>query len=89
MQASNIAHWKQVLEQLLEEELPRAKERVGKSVEDGDWQENAEFEDASRQLEFVEARVEEVKRLIRTLEKAELVKTSAKVQVDAKIVAKV
>ena len=71
MQVSNVDHWKQVLTQLVEEELPRAKERVGKSVEDGDWQENAEFEDASRQLEFVEARVEEVKRLIKTLEKNE------------------
>ena len=71
MQVSNVDHWKQVLKQLVEEELPRAKERVGKSVEDGDWQENAEFEDASRQLEFVEARVEEVKRLIKTLEKNE------------------
>jgi transcription elongation GreA/GreB family factor len=71
MQASNIDHWKQVLKQLVEEEVPKAKERVGKSVEDGDWQENAEFEDASRQLEFVEARVDEVKKLIKTLEKNE------------------
>ncbi len=78
MQTSNVEHWKEVLKQLLEEELPRVKERVGKSVEDGDWQENAEFEDASRQLEFVEARVEEVKKLIKTLEKNETLKTNVK-----------
>ena len=78
MQVSNIDHWKQVLTQLMEEELPRAKERVGKSVEDGDWQENAEFEDASRQLEFVEARVEEVKKLIKTLEKNDREKNASK-----------
>jgi transcription elongation GreA/GreB family factor len=66
--ASNLSHWKDVLKQLQEEELPKAKQRVGMAGIGGDWHENAEFEDAERQLEVIEVRIADIKRIIRVLE---------------------
>ncbi len=67
-----------MLTELLEDEMPKAKERISKAAEDGDLHENAEYEDAERQLEFVEARIVEVKNLIKTLEKNDKAKQLAK-----------
>lgn len=69
MQTSNLAHWQQVLKQLQEEDLPREQKRLGEAAATGDWHENAEYEDAERQIELIEVRIEEVKKLIKTLEK--------------------
>jgi transcription elongation GreA/GreB family factor len=78
MQPSGLPHWKEVLKQLQEEELPKAKTRVGIAGFGGDWHENAEFEDAERQLEVIEVRIADIKRLIKTLEKAEAEKSQSK-----------
>lgn len=78
MQPSGLSHWKQVLKQLQEEELPKAKQRVGLAGVGGDWHENAEFEDAERQLEVIEVRIADIKRLIKNLEKAEVEKQQVK-----------
>ena len=58
-----------MLKQLQEEDLPREQKRLGDAAASGDWQENAEYEDAQRQIELIEVRIEEVKKLIKTLEK--------------------
>lgn len=76
MQPSGLPHWKEVLKQLQEIELPKAKTRVGESVIGGDWHENAEFEDAERQLEVIEVRIADIKRLIKSLEKSEAEKSA-------------
>lgn len=73
MAKSNSVHhspseWKKKLKELEEDELPKAMARVGESASTGDWQENAEFEDAERQLEVVRQRISDIRSLIRTLE---------------------
>lgn len=58
-----------MLKQLQDEELPKIRERISIAAAEGDLTENAEFEDAQRQLEVVEVRIAEVKKLIKSLEK--------------------
>lgn len=78
MQPSGLSHWKEVLKQLQDIELPKAKTRVGLAGVGGDWHENAEFEDAERQLEVIEVRIADIKRLIKILEKNEAEKAEKK-----------
>ncbi len=61
--------WKAKLKQLELQELPRAMARIGQSADTGDWSENAEFEDAERQVEFLRSRIGDIKKLINDLEK--------------------
>jgi transcription elongation GreA/GreB family factor len=79
MLPSGLPHWKEVLKQLQEQELPKAKTRVGLAGVGGDWHENAEFEDAERQLEVIEVRIADIKRLIKILQNAEVEKSQSKV----------
>ncbi len=65
----SVSDWKKKLKVLEEEELPKAMSRVGESASTGDWNENAEFEDAERQLEVIRTRVSDIRKLIQTLEK--------------------
>jgi transcription elongation GreA/GreB family factor len=67
--STKVKEWKEKLKLLEEEELPKAKERVGNAAETGDWEENAEFEDAERQVEVIQGRISDIKQLIRNLEK--------------------
>ena len=48
--------------------------QIAEARDKGDLSENAEYEDAERQLEFVEARIIQIKGLIKTLEKSQQVK---------------
>lgn len=65
-----IVVWKNKLKQLEEVVLPKAMQRIGESGI-GDWHENAEFEDAERQVEVVQTRIAEIKQIIKSLEKGE------------------
>lgn len=66
---TKIRYWENILKRLEEKELPEAMQRVGESGI-GDWHENAEYEDAERQIQVLLARMAEVKKIIQQLKKA-------------------
>ncbi|EKD91561.1 MAG: hypothetical protein ACD_30C00001G0002 [uncultured bacterium] len=68
MEKLSISDWKKKLKMLEEEDLPKAMARVGESASTGDWNENAEFEDAERQLEVIRQRINDIRSLIKSLE---------------------
>lgn len=70
MEKFSISDWKKKLKLLEEEDLPKAMARVGESASTGDWNENAEFEDAERQLEVIRQRINDIRSLIKSLEKS-------------------
>lgn len=61
--------WKAKLKDLEDIQLPKAMERVGLAGVGGDWHENAEYEDAERQLELIRTRIRDIKGLIFKLKK--------------------
>lgn len=65
----SLPEWRKKLKELEQNELPKAMTRVGESASTGDWQENAEFEDAERQLEVIRTRINDIKQVIKSLEK--------------------
>lgn len=65
--------WNQKLKELEEVELPKAMTRIGESASTGDWNENAEFEDAERQVEVLRTRIGDIRRLINQLEKGKVI----------------
>jgi transcription elongation GreA/GreB family factor len=69
LQNAKILEWQERLKQLEEIELPKAMQRIGGAAPDGDWHENAAFEDAERQVELVEVKIEEIKQLLKKLKK--------------------
>ena len=62
-----IKEWVEKLKVLEEVDLPKAKLRVGEAAQTGDWQENAEYEDAERQLEVLQSRMDDIKGVIKKL----------------------
>lgn len=63
-----------MLKQLQEVDLPREQKRLTDATAEGDLQENAEYEDAQNQVQVIEARIDEVKQLIKKLEAGEKTK---------------
>lgn len=63
-----ISYWKGKLKELEEVGLPKALKRLGESAESGDWHENAEYEDALREVELARSRIDEIKLMIKKLE---------------------
>ncbi len=66
---TSLADWKSKLKTLEEVELPKAMNRIGDAAADGDWHENAEYEDAETQVGVIQAKIEEVKDIIKKLGK--------------------
>lgn len=65
----SLSEWRKKLNELEKTDLPKAMSRVGESASTGDWHENAEFEDAERQLEIIRTRINDIRQLIKSLEK--------------------
>lgn len=68
-QKIKILEWKERLKKLEEFDLPQALKRVGEAAPIGDWHDNIEFEDAENQVELINIKIDEVRRIIRRLEK--------------------
>lgn len=64
-----IKLWEEKLQQLEKFDLPKAQERLSAAAATGDWQENAEYEDAEEQVEVIRVKIEEIKGLIKNLKK--------------------
>ncbi len=64
---AKIKFWQTKLKKLEAVELPRALVRAGTAGVGGDWHENAEFEDAERQVEVIRSRMDDIKKLINKL----------------------
>ncbi len=64
-----IQLWEEKLRKLVEEDLPKAEQRLTAAAADGDWQENAEYEDAEEQVEVIKVKMEEIKGVLRDLKK--------------------
>lgn len=67
---AKIQLWSEKLQQLEKVDLPKASERLSAAAAEGDWQENAEYEDAEEQVEVIRVKMEEIKVLIKDLKKA-------------------
>lgn len=70
-QESKLKLWKLKLQQLEETQLPQALKRIGEAAPVGDWHENAEFEDAETQVSLIQAKIGEIKKIIKNLEKGD------------------
>lgn len=66
---SKLKSYQEKLELLETIELPNVIKRIGESATDGDWHENADYEDAVLQKEVTEAKIEELRSLIISLTK--------------------
>ncbi len=64
MENKKVRFWQQKLEQLEKIDLPKAIQRIGNARRGGWWQ-NAEFEDAGRQIEIIRLRIYEIKQLLK------------------------
>lgn len=69
MVSPKVKLWLDKLEQLEKVDLPQAQRRVGEAAESGDWEENAEYEDAINQLELIQGRINDIKLMLKKLEK--------------------
>jgi transcription elongation GreA/GreB family factor len=65
-----IKYWEKRLKQLEQKDLPAAIQRIINARRGGWWQ-NAEFEEAGRQIEIIKLRIEEIKQLLRKLTSGE------------------
>lgn len=65
---NKIKLWRERLKELEEIELAKVLKKLGESITQGDWHENIEFEEAQRQVELIQARIDEIKSLIKQLE---------------------
>lgn len=66
MKNKKLVFWQQKLNQLEQKELPKAIQRIGNARRAGWWQ-NAEFEDAGRQIAIIKLRIYEIKQLLKKL----------------------
>ncbi|MCL4367223.1 hypothetical protein M1563_03585 [Patescibacteria group bacterium] len=67
----SLGDWKEKLKKLESEELPKARQRLNDAAPTGDWEENAEYEDAQNQVELLESRIAEIRQMIKKMEKGE------------------
>lgn len=74
---TKIEDWKRKLRTLEDVDLPRAMGRIGEAASDGDWHENAEYEDAEVQVGVIQAKIDEIKVIIKKLEKEDQKKKGA------------
>ncbi len=66
-QNPKVKYWQQKLKQLEEKDLPKAIQRI-LNARGGGWWQNAEFEDAGRQIEIIKLRIIEIKNLLKKLD---------------------